>query len=464
MEYYFQDQLRWTWGFDNPNKTAAFVATLVPFLWMAYALGWNAFQRWKRVVAIVFTSILLLAGWSVLVKTYSRGGLVAAALATGYLCWQTRKESRWFTRQGLVSMGIFLAIGIFTLTSGAAHRSTQWIGAREGSVENRFELWQGSLRMIASLPQGVGTGNSGNFYMQWFQPLDSKSSYRTLVNSYLTFTAEQGLLAFGLAVFIFSLFWFSISYQSNSSTKLSAILYGCRASLLSFIVSGFFTTTMEEPMLWVLPTVAMVVCLVISFKNPCGRKWLSIFKSSLVVSTLLCSLVFLWGEWLLRGDMLTIRLQRENGFENVVATTPRQHNSEPLYIAVDKAVLGQNYGKLVRRLATAKNIQIFTSLEFNPETVGRWVLVTGDQVGKISFLPDTHGILLAPSKIDDVQAEILLQTAPKIKLLIADFDEDGRVAFWKEKAALKNKPVLTLTGQGTQIEWAWDIFIQKLEP
>ncbi len=37
MEFYYQDQLRWGFGFDNPNKAAALIASMLPLIWVGYA-------------------------------------------------------------------------------------------------------------------------------------------------------------------------------------------------------------------------------------------------------------------------------------------------------------------------------------------------------------------------------------------------------------------------------------------
>ena len=68
-------------------------------------------------------------------------------------------------------------------------------------------------------------------------------------------------------------------------------------------------------------------------------------------------------------------------------------------------------------------------------------------------------ILLAPAVMEPTKAAKILREARSLHIILPDFDEVGRVAFWKEKIAEETPDkvtVITLAGVGTQIEWAWD--------
>ena len=77
------------------------------------------------------------------------------------------------------------------MLNGLGARSTEALG-QDASVGNRMELWNSALQMAAENVHGFGSGQSGEQYMQWYQPLDRQEGYRTMVNSYLTFLVEQG--------------------------------------------------------------------------------------------------------------------------------------------------------------------------------------------------------------------------------------------------------------------------------
>jgi hypothetical protein len=78
MDYYFGDQLRWTYGFDNPNKAAALIASILPLLWLLVAGPFLIRKHVVKWLCLAAGSSLFCAGWWLLFKTYSRGGLAAA--------------------------------------------------------------------------------------------------------------------------------------------------------------------------------------------------------------------------------------------------------------------------------------------------------------------------------------------------------------------------------------------------
>jgi hypothetical protein len=66
MDFYYHGAWRMDWGFQNPNKTAVFIACLMLALWLAACVWRRGF--WLALPA--FTGL----GYC-LVHTYSRGGM-----------------------------------------------------------------------------------------------------------------------------------------------------------------------------------------------------------------------------------------------------------------------------------------------------------------------------------------------------------------------------------------------------
>ena len=135
-----------------------------------------------------------------------------------------------------------------------------WVGEHDGSVDHRLALWSGGLRMIAENPFGVGTGNSGQMYMQWYEPLDLTAPYRTMVNSFLTYLDEQGLLVFGLTMFAAAVLWRMAGRERRCET-MPAVAGALKGSIVAFAVSGLFSTTMEDGWLWIPPGVSLLLLL-----------------------------------------------------------------------------------------------------------------------------------------------------------------------------------------------------------
>lgn len=52
------------------------------------------------------------------------------------------------------------------------------------------------------------------------------------------------------------------------------------------------------------------------------------------------------------------------------------------------------------------------------------------------------------------------------KLLLPEIDEDGRSGYWRDRVeALEAKPqavIVTLTGVGTRVEWAWNQVVEAV--
>lgn len=63
MDYYFGDQLRWTYGFDNPNMAGALIASILPMLWMLVAGPFGIRGRVMRWLCVAAGGLIFCAGW-----------------------------------------------------------------------------------------------------------------------------------------------------------------------------------------------------------------------------------------------------------------------------------------------------------------------------------------------------------------------------------------------------------------
>jgi len=96
-DYFYNSSLRWCFGFENPNKAAVIFACLLPLLFIGWNLAWD-FKKswWLKISAAIIAGTLILADALCLFKTYSRGGVVAAAVGVVYLLIRTDwQPSRW---------------------------------------------------------------------------------------------------------------------------------------------------------------------------------------------------------------------------------------------------------------------------------------------------------------------------------------------------------------------------------
>lgn len=488
MEFYFQDQLRWSYGFDNPNKAAALIASLLPLFWV-FMSGASALcrafvsnagagnlrdiggvsQRRPTVSALKRTAVFFgaafsCAGWWLLFKTYSRGGIAAAVVAFCYIgiC----HASAWKRNWRLIFAGLAVVAALFIFTQ-AAQRSVGWIGNHEGSVENRLVLWKGGLEMLAANPNGVGRGKSGELYMQWFQPSDMAARYRTLVNSYLTFAVEQGIWVFGASLFLAVAIWNIGGEVEGVGFSRDAVI-GLQAVLLAFAVAGFFSTTMEEMKLWAAPILCAGVLVVLGLTVRKGAGLVVVLTRAAMMSLALCGILYAAGWLLWRHEPLRITLHR-HGEEWSAVVEPSSRNpqgdSRRWRVIVDRDVMGEDYGKLVRRLALATGARITAGDSVGQVQLGEIILIAGEGVKRMSGVAGKNLVLLAPARMEEEEAAKILREAGAVKLLLPGFDEDGRVAFWKDAVANAHRSAGVETtlfdGVGTQVESAWDTVIGK---
>ena len=454
VEYYYGETLRWSFGFDNPNKAAVLFACAVPLLWWLWQASWRINNRWARLPALVLSASLLAGSWYCLIMTFSRGGLVAAVAALiyqiGAAAWQGRKSAGSWPTSGRVWVSALLVMVLIggTLWNGLGSRSAEALG-NDASVGNRVELWGSALQMAAENPRGFGGGKSGEQYMQWYQPLDRQQGYRTMVNSYLTFLVEQGWLWSFLATMSFALIW--VWTKPGGAEYFPLAL---RASILGFLVAGFFSTTMEEWRLWVMPAVAAValVSMALWHKRSVARKPM---LYAAVGAALACAGLWAAGWQKSSHDPLRREFGEIGGWRSVTALGPKSSPVHSLGCVVDEVVLGDQSAKLLRELALNAGVTIMLGGRVNE---AERILCMGQGVHDCGSYPYKPLLLLAPEKIRPDELAALAKRDAPVLILMPEIDEDGRVGFWDEITGgeLADHFQLTaLASVGNRVDWAW---------
>ena len=466
VEYFYGETLRWSFGFDNPNKAAVLFACAVPLIWWLWQASWRINRRWARLPALALSASLLAGAWYCLIMTFSRGGLAAAAAAlvyqTGAAAWRGRESSKsWHTRARVWASVLLVTILIGgTLWNGLGSRSAEALG-NDASVGNRVELWGSALQMAAENPRGFGGGQSGEQYMQWYQPLERKQGYRTMVNSYLTFLVEQGALGSLLAALGFALFW----VWTKPGDAEGFFPLALRASILGFLIAGFFSTTMEEWRLWVMPAAAAaaLVAMTLWQRKPAPGKSMLLAGGGVVLAG-----AALWCAGWQKSCHDTLR--REFGTtatgRSVTALGSKIPTTRTLGCVVDEAVLGDQSAKLLRELALDAGVTILLGGRVHD---AQRILCMGQGVHECGSYPDKPLLLLAPEKIQDAELAALAKRGEPIAILLPEIDEDGRVGYWEEVTGgeLADHFQLTaLAGVGNRVDWAWAQVVElvKLGP
>ncbi len=457
VEYLFDGRLRWAFGFENPNKAAVVFVCLLPLLWILWDWGW----RRQRAGAWVCAGLMMLGTAVGLCLTYSRGGLVAAAAAIGYIIFRERKtmarmpRTRWIAEAALL-----VAVIAVVLCTGLASRSAEPLAGGDASVGNRLVVWLHALEMAAERPLGFGAGGSGEAYMQWYQPLDANAGYRTMVSGYLTPLVEFGWPAFAAVVVLIAVWWRwadpSGAGWGGGDAPSAAI--GLRASLVGFAVAAIFSTITEEWMLWVLPGAAVVALSAWTLKAGCRTTPGRIAAGAGACAALLLAL-YLAGVWLSAADPLA------RGFwpDGSVSIEPKERSEKRVGVIVDAEVLGATYGRMLREMALSAgvSIEVSTSGRFR-EPVAKAILC-GNAVAFARQLEANIPLdLVCPVAISGEQAAEILGSRATIRLWLPEIADDGRTAFWRAAAEKAEVPANPIPGVGTRIDWAWSGLIAKL--
>jgi len=447
VEYFYGETMRWSFGFDNPNKAAVIFACLLPLLFQSWMAGWRFRNIWLRGLACLLTGgAFLLAGYC-LCMTFSRGALVAAVMGLGYVAGipfirERGKPVRQWIAHGLL-LGVF---GFLVVWTGLGARTGE-ATAGDRSVGNRIDVWSAALQMSVENPRGFGADRSGLEYMEWYQATDREEGYRTMVNSYLTFLVERGWGWFAVTVIAFSCFW-----AWTASGNGNGFVTGLRGLLIAFLVAGIFSTTMEEWRLWMLPGLAMLALLVMKLSGERGFR-----KEPLAVAlgvAAACVLALLGKGWV---ESSKDPLQREFGQttdgRSVIRISKKGGEGDVIGVIPDSQVLGDFHGKLLRELAEKGDATVV--LGADSVLCGR-VMLMGSAVNTKLPKQVKELFLLSPEIADESVLSRIKASAENVHVLLGEIDEDGRVAYWEETGYAEGWEIFVLQGVGIRADWAWE--------
>ena len=320
--------------------------------------------------------------------------------------------------------------------------------------------------MVAENPLGFGTGKSGEAYMQWYQPLEAMTGYRTMVNSYLTFLVEQGWFWFAIVLCAIFLFWFWCVPEKPVSAAYG-ISTGLRASILAFAVSGIFSTVMEEPILWIIPgcCAAALIAWALLRRVPLTKK-----QTAQAAFTVIFFCGFLYTAGLVEShtDPLAREFASSSQGHTVSKLVPKHSTSAgPAWTVVpDVEVLGPEYGKLLRQLVLETGITLTISDGAILQTPVPHFLVVGSAIKNVPVISTSGTILLSPAAISEAEAATWLNSSPRLTILNPGIDEDRRALFWRKYISSSNASnitVQTLSGVGLRVDWAWEDVIATIK-
>jgi putative inorganic carbon (HCO3(-)) transporter len=233
--------------FDNPNDLALHLVTLVPL-----AVG-LAFARRGLLPKIIYIlcAALFVAG---VVVTFSRGGFLGLAVASGVMAWKLGRKNRFL----VMTLGaLVLCVFIAAVPGGYGQRvSSMFGGDLTGSADARRDiLWRSTLVALRHPLNGIGIGN---FHHQGQRDQVSH-------NAYTQVAAEMGFAAFACYV----LFMVTplrrlreVEREALEAKERAPFYYlavGMQASIVGYMVASFFASVAH---LWyVYYLVAYAICL-----------------------------------------------------------------------------------------------------------------------------------------------------------------------------------------------------------
>lgn len=412
------------WGFGNPNKTAAFIAILMMAIWMLPVV-----RRWLFWVAL--PAFIWLGGC--LLHTMSRGGVVAAGVGYGVLLLYLRSMRPWHRGKAIA---VVVAVGVMLVLASAtvARTSTRFAQSHtDRSVSNRLVIWSQAPRMMLDAPWGWGIGNSGATYMGWYQPLENTESYRTLVNSHLTWLVELGwplrllyLCGWG-AVFVLC----SGSRLVNRTKAF--LLCGVAGGLwAAFFVAALFSSVAEVPTLWILPMLSLAGVLVMRSAQhlwPSRRVWA---MGGCIVALMLVALIVCGTVTPAPAGVGSFVVSRSGGI-CVGARTPKT------WVVVDTSV--EKAETVIDTYRCYRRQQAHPSAGFAPSAAALPVQLTGCTLAVLGAINDWDTLLMraktckellliAPDAFPD---DLILPGGIPVRVVFGEFTRRSSAAAWRER-------------------------------
>lgn len=251
IDFFYNGILRFDLGFHNPNKTAALLVQII--LVILFLLENHRGKAFIRILQL----FLLPVSFFFLLKTFSRGGLVAFCCTVIPYLYLSRIK---YTKRFILYLIILFAMSILWATKLGVHNRIKSF-LHDASVINRVEIWKNVPNMIFDAPYGWGYGNAGKAYMLWYQKIGSKEKYRTLVNSHFTWLVESGWTLRIIYIFLWLLiFYITFPYKANFSL-IPFLVW------LAFAISAFFSSTAENPYLWIIPIISLIYVIFIRLER-----------------------------------------------------------------------------------------------------------------------------------------------------------------------------------------------------
>lgn len=265
-----------TCGHANKNIFSANILVKIPFVMYCVL----EFQSWKKTASaiILFLAILLLflLGARALMIGFILMSIVCLVLLN------TNKKSgkilnlRFFNTTLVICLFITTLLSIIIIKNGIYKEDSgldrfKNISLEESSMKARLNFWESSIDLIAKKPiLGCGLGNwkvESLYYEYKYKDKSNNGVY--MHNDYLEVTAESGILAGILYLFLFAIIAFlnlknCIKTQSSEKKIIHIIIL---TSFLGYAIDSFFNFPLNRPTMQVVFVLFLILTIIFNSKE-----------------------------------------------------------------------------------------------------------------------------------------------------------------------------------------------------
>jgi hypothetical protein len=350
--------------FESPIEAGAVMVVAVAWVFLPLLVFPSG--RVPRVVV----SIMSAGAATCLVLSGSRGPILVGFVSFFAIFALARHHGKTSSRTLVapcLSGVTCLVLSLFIFPAG--NRMGAIVAGNDDSILNRLELWRaaGPMSFIKPLT-GIGVGESGHFFSQWFQPDRLNYSYTGLLNSYLEIAVERGLpiLAgvMALGFMLVASVWFKGgsgvlplgAKRRDASSTLQVAGICAAVSLLAVLLCGLTCTAQDYATVnWIVLFNAAVLG-IRAFVLRRGLPWAKLAGGAACFAAL--SLAGLWGWGRLHAGDYNLQVDLAEGGTVRLAKTgapggETQANGQKLLVFCDRGELGSLYGKKLRTMLAA---------------------------------------------------------------------------------------------------------------
>jgi len=237
----------------DPNDFALYLNMMIPFAYFMFLqeLRWT-FQK-------LIYGILTLAMVSLVVMSFSRGGMVGLACA-GMVMWYYSPN-----RVVTFSIGVSVLFGILLFAGDTwLNVMSTTTDLSNSTVNSRFVTWMAAGEMFIDNPiAGVGPSNVP-FHLTHYVPMNHTYQFQVAHSIWFTALAEGGILGFAIFIWLLASNWSSAARLTRirqidlNARYLKYFGAATLASLVAYMAGGTFLTTNYYPHIWYLTALIVV--------------------------------------------------------------------------------------------------------------------------------------------------------------------------------------------------------------